>query len=50
MLLVILKEKKLLGHIMKMNCKIQIKINLEFKKMINYMLNGKVMIIRFIVR
>ena len=47
MLLVILKAKKLLQHFTKKNCKKQIKNILEFKrylkeKVINYMLNGKV--------
>ena len=46
----ILTEKKLLEHGMKKNDKSQIKKNLELKnqsreKGINYMLNGKVMLI-----
>ena len=54
MLLMILKEKKLFEHFTKTNCKKQIKKKLEFKKesrekMINYMSDGEVMIIRLIV-
>ena len=50
----ILKEKKLLEDFTKTNCKKQIKKDLELKrqsgeKVLNYMLNGKVMIIRLIV-
>ena len=50
----ILMMKKLLEHFMKKNCKRLIKKNLELKKylgkkVINYMLNGKVMIIHLIV-
>ena len=46
--------KKLLEHFMKKNCKGLIKKNLEKKKwlgekVINYMSNGKVMIIHLIV-
>ena len=48
MLLTILMEKKLLEHFTKINCKNQIKKNLELKKAINYMLNGKDIIIRLI--
>ena len=48
MLLMILMEKKLLEHFTKINCKNQIKKNLELKKAINYMLNGKDIIIRLI--
>ena len=49
----ILMVKKLLEHFMKKNCKRLIKKNLEFekhleKKVINYILNGKVMIISWI--
>ena len=50
----ILMVKKLLGHFMKKNCKRLIKKNAELKKylrkkVINYMLNGKVIIIHLIV-
>ena len=50
----ILKEKKLLEDFTKTNCKKQIKKDLELKrqsgeKVLNYMLNGKVTIIRLIV-
>ena len=53
-LLMILMVKKLLEHFMKKNCKRLIKKNLGQKgwlkgKVINYMLHGKVMIIRLIV-
>ena len=53
-LFMILKEKKLLEHFGKTNCKKQIKKELRMekvikKKVINYMLNGKVMIISLIV-
>ena len=49
----ILMVKKLLEHFMKKNCKRLIKKNLELKKclgekVINYILNGKVMIIYLI--
>ena len=49
----ILMVKKLLERFMKKNCKRLIKKTLELKKylgkkMINYMLNGKVMIIHLI--
>ena len=45
--------KKLLEHFMKKNCKRLIKKNLELKKylgkkVINYMLNGKVIVIHLI--
>ena len=54
MLLLILMVKKLLECLTKKNCKRQIKQNLELKKylkekVINYMSNGKVMIIHLIV-
>ena len=54
MLLMILMEQILLEPFMKKSCKRLIKKSLELKKqsrekMINYMLNGKVMIIRLIV-
>ena len=50
----ILMVKKLLEHFIKKNCKRLIKTNLGLKrslkdKVINYMLNGKVMIIHLIV-
>ena len=53
-LLVVLTGKMLLERFKKMNCKEQIKINLELKKQsneeeINYILNGKVMIVPLIV-
>ena len=49
-----LMMKKLLEHFMKNNCKRLIEKNLKLKrylgkKVINYMLNGKVMIIHLIV-
>ena len=49
----ILMVKKLLKHFMKKNCKSLVKKNLELekyleKKVINYMSNGKVMIIHLI--
>ena len=49
----ILMEKKLLELLIKKNCNKQIKKNLELKKylrekVINYMLNGKNIIIRLI--
>ena len=52
-LLMILMVKKLLEHFMKTNCIRLIKKNLEQKKYLgkkvtNYMLNGKVMIIHLI--
>ena len=51
MLLVILMEKKLLECFTKVNCKKQIKKNLQFKKysreqVMNYMLNGRAIIER----
>ena len=51
----ILMVNKLLKHFIKSNCKRLIKRNLELKKylgkkVINYMLNGKVMIIHLIAR
>ena len=54
MLLMISMGKKLLEHFMKKSCKRLIKKSLELKKLlkekvINYMLNGKVMIIHLIV-
>ena len=54
MLLVILMVKKLLAHFMKKNYKLQINKNIELKKylkekVINYMLNGKVIKIHSIV-
>ena len=50
----ILIKKTLLEHFMKKNCKRLIKKNLELKKylgkkVINYMLNGQVMIIHLII-
>ena len=53
MLLMISMVKKLLEHFMKKNCKRLIKKNLELKKylgkkVINYKLNGKVMVIHLI--
>ena len=53
MLLMISMVKKLLEHFTKKNCKRLIKKNLELKKylgkkVINYMSNGKVMIIHLI--
>ena len=49
-----LNGKKLLGRFRKTNCKKHIKKNLELKnkskeKTINYVLNGKVIIVHFIV-
>ena len=54
MLLMILMVNKLLAHSMKKNYKLQINNNLELKRylkerVINYMSNGKVIIIHLIV-